>query len=210
MNHQETSAVLSILKAAYPMFYSKMNRRQMETVLNLWTIEFAEDEKESVLAAVLQLIQDHTGFPPDIAAVKGKLREMVRAANGEPTNEELWQRLAKAAQNGVYGAKEEYQKLPPILKKYLGSPDTLRTMAAMDEETFNTVSKGQFLKQVEILRKREETDQLMPPDVRAMLQQVYKPMDGRGSLTPEGENARRRELLAELSSSAQPQENKGT
>ena len=113
MTRQETAAILKILRVAYPGFYSKLPQSELNEWLSLWATIFADDDARIVTEAVKDLIQTHTGFPPEIADVRQKITELVRVATGEPTDEESWQLLMDACANGTWGADEEFKKLPP-------------------------------------------------------------------------------------------------
>lgn len=112
MTREETSACLKILRLAYPTFYSRMRIADMRDTLDLWATIFVDDDPRIVTHAIRDLIQTHTGFPPEIADVKQKIREIVSAVTGAQTDEELWLTLIDATKNGYYGAEEEFQKLP--------------------------------------------------------------------------------------------------
>ena len=49
-------------------------------------------------------------------------------------------------------------------------------MALIDTDTFNTVTHGQFLKQIKVIKEREEYSQNMPDDVKRLISSVYKPL----------------------------------
>jgi hypothetical protein len=153
VTREETLKVLSLLREAYPFFYSKT--ADIEPAVNLWHAIFSDDDSRLVAKAVMELISTHAGYPPDIATVKNKIRALISSVSGEDTDEELWHRLKRALSNGLYGAAEEFEKLPTVLKRYAGSPSTLRDMAEIDTETLNTVVHGQFLKQIAAVRERE-------------------------------------------------------
>ena len=195
MNRQETIKALSVLKAAYPMFYSKQTKGDLEITVNLWETIFANDDYQVVMVALKELISKHSGFPPDIAALRKQIDDMTFASLGEPTNEELWRMLAKAASNGYYGFREEFEKLPPVLKRYLGVADTLREFAVMDETTMNTVSKGQFMKQIDSIRERIKFERETPEEVKQLFAKSYKGLPpARAQLSPQEINDRRNRL----------------
>lgn len=203
MTKAETLQVLSLLRASYPAFYSKFSKGELENIVALWTEMFAEDDFGIVKYALKDLIATHSGYPPDIAALKTKIKEICSAGSNEPTNEELWGMLKKAVSNGIYGAREEFEKLPPVLKRYCGSPSTLTELSYVDSDTFNTVNHGQFLKEIKIIKEREEYAANMPAEVKALIGQTYKPLigDGRlsdGRLTESEFNDRRNYLLDTL------------
>lgn len=198
MTRAETASTLSILVAAYPQFYKNFSKQQMDNVLDLWAEMFADDDVYVVKLALKNLIAKHSGFPPDIAALKAEIKELVLAANNAPTDEELWQKLKSAISDGYYGYAEQYKKLPPVLQRYLGDAHTLRELAVTDEKTLNTVVHGQFLKQIPSIREREEFSRKLSPEIKAVLSGVYKPLDGSMQLTESGVNERRNEILNQL------------
>lgn len=176
MTRDETLQILALLRASYPAFYSKFGKSELEGIANLWTEMFEHDDFNIVKCALKELISSHSGYPPDIAALKNKIKEICLTASGEPTNEELWLMLKKAVSNGYYGAKEEFEKLPPVLKRYVGSPHTLTELAYIESDTFDTVTHGQFLKQINAIKEREEYSKRMPEEVKALINSTYKPL----------------------------------
>lgn len=198
MTKDETLQVLSLLRASYPTFYSKFGKRELESIVNLWAEMFEEENFGVVKYALKELIATHSGFPPDIAALKNKIKELCQSATGEPTDEELWQMLKKAVTNGIYGARTEFEKLPPVLKRYVGNPGTLYELAFIDSDTFNTVNHGQFLKQIKIIKDREAYSAKMPDSVKMLIQETYIPIEGTTTMTPEELNERRNLILDTL------------
>lgn len=198
MNKQETTQILALLNAAYPAFYSKMSRMEIDGVIALWAEMFVDDDFGLVKYALKELIATHTGYPPDIAALKTKIAEVTQAATDKPTHEELWQKLKAAASNGYYNARAEFEKLPPVLKRYVGSPATLREYAMIDADTFNTVNHGQFLKQIKVIEDREEYAQKMPDNVKMLIASVYQPLEAPKQLDDGEVNERRNKLLGSL------------
>lgn len=200
MTRKETISVLKILKVSYPAFYSKFSTSDMTAILDLWTEMFADDDIRVVKVALFKLLETHKGYPPDIAALKEKIREVVVAATGEPTDEELWQMLRRAASNGYYGAREEFDKLPRVVQRYLGSPSTLRDLSQIDERTLDTVTHGQFLKQIISLRERQEFADSLPEPVKAMVCGLYGKMENTPAamLTGDDYNTARNNVLDQL------------
>lgn len=198
MTREETSQMLTLLKVAYPNFYGKMSAKDGMATLNLWAEMFADDDVNIVKFALHRLIETHTGFPPDIAEVKSHIRMLVQASTGEPTDEELWRILRMATSNGLYGSCDEFERLPPVLKRYCGSPSALREMAMQDEKTLDTVVHGQFLRQISGIRERQEYHDSLPEGVRDAVSRLYGRMDGERILAPAEENERRNAVLDAL------------
>lgn len=198
MDRTDVIATLKILKVAYPGFYSKMGKTDAEDTVSVWCDMFREEDVNVVKIALYKVIEEHTGFPPTIADIKTQIREMRRAATGEKTDEEVWSQLKAAVSNGYYGAKEEFAKLPPELQRYLGTPNTLRELSQVDTDTFNTVTHGQFLKQIGIIRDRVRFDNETPPEIKTLLGTVTKQMPANNRLAENEFNSSRNRLLDTL------------
>lgn len=206
MNDTETKKVLALLRAAYPAFYSKMGKSELYGVVALWQEEFAEEPYEIVAVAVKSLIKTHSGYPPDIAAVYGELKNVVAAATGEPTDTELWNVYKEAVQDSGYQEEKVFNALPPILQLFAGSPNTLHEHAQTKLETFNTVLYSNFLKQIPNLRKRQEYKKNMPEDVRKAICGLAekKKLSEPQKHTPQQLNDKRNAIAAELAALPPP------
>lgn len=165
MNKEQAIVILKMLKVAYPRFYANMTKDEAENTLNLWFDMFKDDNPKLVICAVKKLITE-LQFPPTIADVK---QAMYKLTDDTETPIELWNALAKAVRNGLYGYKEEFEKLPDDVKAFVKTPIQLKEMAIMDSDTFHTVTKGQFLKQVEIVQKRKKEDKMMLPEIKEII-----------------------------------------
>ena len=200
MTREETTAMLSILKAAYPQFYKGMSRSDMIATVNLWSDMFAHDDAASVKFALYELIRTHTGFPPDIAAVKDKLKSLMQAATNEATDEELWQILIDTVSRyGIYEAQKGFDSLPPVLKRYCGGPSHIRDLAVIDVETLNTVTHSTFLRSIKHIKEREEASAAMPHEVKTILGNIYTPLAESPSQLSDSEwNIRRNFILDSL------------
>lgn len=170
MTREQTIEIFKVLKLAYPTFYKDMTRDEAESTIALWTQMFKNDDPTIVIATVKSLITTFK-WPPTIADVKEEMDKLTN--NEEESPIELWNRLRKALSNSIYGSNEEYNKLPPIVKKFVGSPNQLRNWA-IDENFNEGVLRGQFLKQLEILQEREKEDRMIPFELRQMIQAAVK------------------------------------
>ncbi len=198
MTRAEVIASLKILKVAYPAFYSRMTRSSAEDTIAVWCEMFRDEDVDVMKLALYKIIEEHTNFPPTIADIKTKIKEMRIAATGEKTDEELWQTLKSAVSDGYYGYKEQYAKLPEEVKRYLGSPSTLRELSQLDTGTFNTVTHGQFLKQIGIIRDRVRFDLETPTEIKNLLASMAHKLPENAQLTADGFNASRNSVLDQL------------
>ena len=176
MNREEVVKCLGMLKVNYQSFSRNMSARDAESLIDLWLMSFADEPYLIVSLAIADLMKTKKDFAPDIAAITERIRDMKAAAIGEPTNDELWLMLKRAASNSTYNSEKEFAKLPPILQQYVGSPGELRSMAMVDADTFETVNRGLFYKNIEITKNRAEFHERMSPEVRELLGGVANSM----------------------------------
>lgn len=168
MTLQETGHIMDLLTVAYPRFYSGTNAPDMKKTLKLWTIMFADDPFELVIAAVKALIvTDTKGFPPHIGAVKEKIRQLT--APEQMTEAEAWGKVQRALSNSLYNASVEFDALPPDIQRLVGSPNQLREWAMMDVETVQSVVSSNFMRSYRVRAKQREEFDALPSDVRKLI-----------------------------------------
>jgi hypothetical protein len=166
MKIQETQKLLDILKVSYPTTYKAMEKKEASDTIKLYHDFFGEYETPIVVAALRNYIKKNQ-YPPTIAGLQEQIDLLL---NAEDTDSELWNRLSKACKNGLYGSDEEYNKLPPECKRWVGSPNALRELAMVDTDTFNTVVRGQFLKTIGQIKNSERVQKALPPEVRKVIE----------------------------------------
>ena len=200
MTKSETSAVLTILLIAYPAFYKDKSEHELDAVVKFWHKMFADDDAQLVTAAVEAFIaSDKKGFPPVIGVIKNKIADLMRPEY--MTENEAWHLVAKAVSNGIYGAEQEFEKLPPVLQKLVGSPNQLRTWAMMDSESLHTVVSSNFMRSYKARAEYEREDLLMPGDVKKFISELSSrwalPV-GADSISAQELNERRNNIRAEI------------
>lgn len=142
------------MQTSYPRFYANMTSNELKTTLEVWFKMFEQDEFELVKLAVESLIAT-LEFPPTIADVKKEIKKIADSATDQNTGIDEWNMIRKAIRNSCYNAKEEFDRLPSVAQRFVGSPQQLRDWAVMCD--FNAdVVRGQFMKQYESLKEREE------------------------------------------------------
>lgn len=165
MTRDDTIKILSILRGAYPQFYRDIEKQEALDTINLWSDMFRYDAAEVVCAAVNALIKaDIKGYPPHIGAVKEKIRFFTEEQ--AMTEAEAWSIVSKALSNGLYGAQEEFEKLPDRIKRLVGSPNQLREWAMMDTETVYSVVASNFQRSYRTRLKQDEELRALPPEMK--------------------------------------------
>lgn len=168
MTREESTMILGILKTAYPNFYKTMTKEEAYGTIELWADMFVNEDAKIVTIAVKELINNFK-FPPTIADVKDQIVKLTMERT-DLTAE--WDSLQKAISCGLYNSVEGYESLPPIAKAFVRSPSQLRELAMMDSDVVHSVVKGQFFKQGEVLRKRQEEDRRMLPESRKLMEMI--------------------------------------
>lgn len=171
MTYDETLAIMSVLKAAYPAFYRDMKRADAEAAVALWAEMFKDEPAAVVGLAVKSFIAtDEKGFPPNIGTIRAaivKLREPE-----EMTPQEAWVYVNEATRRSIHYAQEEFDKLPPVIQKVVGNPQQLKEWAMMDSATVQSVVASNFQKSFRVRAAREREFQALPADIRDMSLQL--------------------------------------
>lgn len=185
MERGDVLQIMAILRGAYPQFYRNIGRKEAEDTVNLWLDMFRSENPAIVGAAVKSVIEsDEKGFPPTIGQVKAKMRLIT--SSDELTEADAWHMVAKAIRNGLYGAKEEFEKFPPIVRRIVGSPNMLREWAMMDTDTVHSVVASNFQRSFRVVSDREREIAKLPADVKALVGQISSGMSlDDGNLLPE-------------------------
>ena len=168
MTVRDAAQVMDLLKRFYPAFYARQTEKERLEAADLWAVMFAQDDTRLVIAAVKSFIEsDEKGFPPVPGQIKAKIRLIV--SRQELSAGDAWNMVAKAIKNSGYEAKKEFDKLPPALRRVVGSPNQLRDWSMMDSNTVHSVVASNFQK---IFRERAAKDReydALPADVKELV-----------------------------------------
>lgn len=172
MNRQETLAIMSVLKAAYPNFYKDMGRSDAESIVGLWEEMFKDDPAEVVAMAVKSHIaNDRKGYPPHIGAIKDAIVKL-HTRSTEMTELEAWGLVRKAIGNSNYEADKEFNKLPANIRRLVGSPNQLREWAMMDSDVVGSVVASNFQRSYKARVESDREYRALPSDVRETMLQL--------------------------------------
>lgn len=151
MSKQEISKIILLLKTSYSYAFKDMSSEDVESMVNLYQEMFKDNTYKEVALAIKDIINT-SEYMPTIATIKNKIYELNNPQ--QVNNTELWEELLNAIRNSSYHSEEEFEKLSDITKIYVGSPRQLQEMATMDSDVIHSVVKGQFLKQIELLKEK--------------------------------------------------------
>ena len=169
MTEKEVRQLLAMTQAVYPNY----NPPSREAAVNAWLMCLSEYDNNVVMAAFKAYITtDTSGFAPSIGQLLDKLHAI---QNPQELNEmEAWSLVSKALRNGYYGAVEEFNNLPPLVQKAVGSPDNLRNWSQTDTNSIENVVQSNFIRSYRLVVNRENEIKKMPADVRTLIENVNK------------------------------------
>lgn len=169
MTKNEVIKLLMTIQTFYPNY--RVDNK--EFTINAWyTIIGDCDYKLMEKALRAYITTDTSGFAPNIGQLLDKLHTI---QSPQELNEmEAWSLVSKALRNGYYGAVEEFDKLPPLVQKAVGSPDNLRNWSQTDVKAIETVIQSNFMRSYAAIVKREYEIKKMPADVQALIENVNK------------------------------------
>lgn len=169
MTRDETVKIIRIMCDCYPN-YKPSNLSETVDVWNMMLEEYSYNQISMALKTYVY--SDTSGFAPNIGQLLDKLHTI---QSPQELNEmEAWALVSKALRNGYYGAVEEFDKLPPLVQKAVGSPDNLRNWSQTDVKAIETVIQSNFMRSYAAIVKREYEIKKMPADVQALIEDVNK------------------------------------
>lgn len=172
MTRQEALAIMAMLKTAYPSFYKDFSKEELNAAVNLWATMFADDPAYIVTEAVKSLMCT-LKYPPTIADVKEKIAMITQPPI--MTEMEAWDMVKSAI--SYYNAAETFERLPPILKRIVGSPNQLREWALMDVETVNSVIQSNFMRSYKARVAHEKEYAMLPASTRNLIRELAAKMN---------------------------------
>jgi len=169
MTRDETIKLLMVIQSAYPNFKPPDKTVAVDT----WYTMLRDMDYNVVQMGLRAYItSDTSGFAPSIGQL---INTIYLTQNPQELNEmEAWALVSKALRNGYYGAVEEFDNLPPLVQKAVGTPDNLRNWSQTNTESVENVIQSNFMRSYRTVVKREEEIKKMPADVQALIENANK------------------------------------
>ncbi len=171
MTKKEMAEILAVMQANYPDDFRGMSDMAMNSKINLWFMQFRDDDYREVMAAVMAHIATDTNrFMPPVGVIKTKLTELRMPEAMTP--QEAWELVSKATRNSTYNSDTEFQKLPQLVQRLVGSPMQLREWAVMDSDTLQSVVASNFQRSFRVRAQKEREFLALPSAVRQTITQL--------------------------------------
>lgn len=160
------------MQTVYPDSFKSRSDEMLKATIRIWAKVFADDPANAVQAAVMAHISStEDRFMPPPGAIKRRLSEM-QTGGDVLTSAEAWQLVSRAAKRGLYNASEEFDKLPPVVQRLVGSPNQLREWAMMDAETVQSVVASNFQRSYTVRAEKEREFAALPSESRTTLSAI--------------------------------------
>lgn len=166
MSRTEMVQIITLLAGNYEAISNK-SQKQKELMLNTWYECLGDLDYKLVLQAVKKTIIE-SPYPPTIHDIRKNAIEMINPSS-QNTAIEAWNEAYSMICSGGYMTEEEFDKASPEVKKFFGNVRQVKELARTDIATVNTVTKGQFLKQYEIITERQREQRFLPENMKEQL-----------------------------------------
>lgn len=158
--------IITLLAGNYETIANK-SQQQRELMLNTWYECLGDLDYKIVLQAVKKTIIE-SPYPPTIHEIRKNAVELINPTT-KRTAIEAWNEAIGMISNGIYMTEEQFNTASPEVKKFFGNVRQVKELAMLDSDTVNTVTKGQFLKQYEILVQRDREEKMLPEPMKEMI-----------------------------------------
>ena len=165
MDREETKKIIRIMCASYPNY----RPADISETIDVWASMLSEYSYEHIAVALKSYIAtDTSGFAPSIGQLIQKANFLVKT-DGELNEVEAWTLVRKALRHDYEQAEKEFNKLPELVQKAVGSPEQIRMWATTDEKSVETVIASNFMRAYKIELKRAEEFARLPESAKNLL-----------------------------------------
>ena len=173
MNKTETVQVITLLAGNYDSI-AKKDATQKQLMINTWQECLGDLDYKLVLQAVKKTIIE-SPYPPTIHDIRKNAIEIINPST-QKTAIEAWNEAYSMICNGLYMTEEQFEMASPEVKKFFGNVRQVKELAQTDIDVVNSVTKGQFLKQYEVIVNREREQKTLPQSMQNFTKQLAEKM----------------------------------
>ena len=153
-----------MVQAAFPNYKPP----DKTVAVNTWFLMLADYPYQQVQMALKAYIAtDTSGFAPSIGQIIDNI-QMINS-HAEQNEMEAWSLVSKALRNGNYKSREEFEKLPDLVKEAVGSHENIHNWAQADIKSVESVIQSNFIKSYRLVVNRQKEIQKLPKEIKAMI-----------------------------------------
>lgn len=164
MTREETKQLVMTMSVAYPNYHPA----DITFTVNVWASMLEEYNFQQVQIAFKKyVLSDTSGFAPSIGQLVEQLRDVVE---GDDIGElQAWGMVSKAIKNSGYHSENEFEKLPLVVQRAVGSAANLREWAMMDSDVVHSVVQSNVIRNYRAAAKAMRDEAKLPPKFRKLL-----------------------------------------
>lgn len=150
MTREEFSMIVKGMKSVY----AYQNFIADKDAFDMWYALLGDLDYKTASEATKEYMMTETRIPTP-ADIRNKVVNY--ATRDELTDSEAWALVSKALRNSAYDSKEQFNALPPLAQRAVGSPEILYVMAT--SEGYNeSVESSNFKKTYRALQERSHEE----------------------------------------------------
>lgn len=157
MSMEEFYEIVEALKIAFvePWFLSD------EKQIDFWYSALKDIPFEIAKAVAVKCATTRED-PPKIATIRMMAAEMTAAPEDDINEQEAWALVSRALRNSGYGFQEEYDALPEMVQKAVGTASNLHEWCMISDPSSLSVVQSQFQRAYRQVAERRKSDAAMP------------------------------------------------
>lgn len=164
MTREETQMILAVIDVTYPNF--KIENKT--ATVDAWYYMLSEYDYNAInIALKAYVTTSGTSFAPSVSQLIAMAHK--KDEYSEMNEMEAWDIVNKAIRRSSYYAQEEYDKLPEIIQRCVGSPSQLRSWSQTSEDTIDTVVASNFQRTYRGMINRQREYTRLPMEAKALI-----------------------------------------
>ena len=195
MTRGEAAKLLALVFQLFPNAKASDDRSAQASAWALVLDKWSYPQMEAALMAFVA--NDTKGFPPSPGQLIDAAINLTQNGD-ELTEQEAWSLVQRALSNGTYGYREEFEKLPPLVKACIGSPNQLREWAQTDASAINTVTASNFMRSYRAKKASKDRYARAPEFIQAVSEKLFPAPQEAPALTEAEEQQRKLDLMKKL------------
>lgn len=164
MDLTDTKKIMAYVSAAFPKYYANVTKDSVNRQAIVWHEVLGEYSTAEVKAGAMSYIaSDSSGFPP----TPGQIIEHIHFV-GKPQDHsgtQAWALVRKAVNVPWDQFEASFATLPRAAQIAVGSPESLKELAQMDTQRFETVAQSNFMRMYDAAQRREAKEEKIPTSV---------------------------------------------
>ena len=160
MTRDDVKKLLAFMTTSFPNYKIENAQQTIDT----WQMLLAEYNANDIFLAFKSYCKTSgSGFAPSVPQLIEELEKPRRLST--LSDSEAWSLVRKAISRSAYHSQEEFDKLPPNVRKAVGSAEVLH-LWAIDNDFNNEVVMSVFSRNYKSALKREEEFLRLPEEMK--------------------------------------------